>query len=472
MQRTRFWPAAALTLAGVWLAGCAARPAEQGLRETRELVTTREAGVLAASPQSPSDADETVQRLLAHPLPADAAVQVAVLRNPRMQIEYARLGIAEADVLDASRLRNPTLWASALDPRVPNTPARIDAGVTQSFSDLLLLKPRKRLAIGEYQRTQQSIAASILDLTSDVRVAWYRHVGARHIAAMRDAVAKAAQVSADLATKFYEAGNISVLQLKLEQAAGTEARVAATRAHAEETRTRATLTRLMGVRASDGHWTTADRLPTPVPREDSAEELLPFAARERLDVASARREVELLEDALGITEHYRWLGRIDVGLAGERDTDHTRLLGPTLAVQLPVFNQGHGAVTRARALLGDGRARLQALELSVDTAVRLGTQRIQAARAILEDYRSALIPEREAVVARTQENVNYMLSGAFELLLAKQQEYDAYQGYLEAVRDYWLARVDLMRAVGARLPSEGTVGEFTLGPELGDGGGS
>jgi len=58
-----------------------------------------------------------------------------------------------------------------------------------------------------------------------------------------------------------------------------------------------------------------------------------------------------------------------------------------------------------------------------------------------------------------------MLVGVFELLLAKQQEFDAYQGYLEAVRDYWLARVDLMRAVGAQLPSDSASTESTVGPE-------
>jgi len=41
-----------------------------------------------------------------------------------------------------------------------------------------------------------------------------------------------------------------------------------------------------------------------------------------------------------------------------------------------------------------------------------------------------------------------MLVGAFELILAKQAEYDAYQEYVEAVRDYWVASAELERAVG------------------------
>ena len=464
MQRSIFWLVASLTLAGVWLSGCAARPADQGLREARELVSARDSSTRAAAAHAPADTDGAVRALLAQPLAVDAAVEIAMLRSPRMQIEYARLGIADADVLDASRLSNPTLSVSVLDPRAVGMPARVDAGISQTLTDFLVLRSRKRLAVGEYERAQQDVAASILGLAADVRAAWYENVGAQHIATMRDSVAKAAQLSADLAERFHAAGNLSALQLNLERATATQARVAATRAHAEVTRTRATLTQTLGLRVGDGPWTTAERLPAPVPREDSPEELLAIAARERLDLAAARREVGLQEDALGVTESYRWLGRIDIGLAAERDTDRTRLVGPTLAVQLPIFNQGQGTIARARARLQDSRARLQALELGVDTAVRLGTDRIQAARAVLEDYRSALIPERETVVARTQENVNYMFVGAFDLLLAKQQEYEAYQGYLEAVRDYWLARVDLMRAVGTQLPSERTVPEPSVGP--------
>lgn len=48
------------------------------------------------------------------------------------------------------------------------------------------------------------------------------------------------------------------------------------------------------------------------------------------------------------------------------------------------------------------------------------------------------------------------------LLATKQQEYNAYQGYLEAIRDYWLARAELTRAVGNSLPSSAHIGEEYL----------
>jgi cobalt-zinc-cadmium efflux system outer membrane protein len=64
------------------------------------------------------------------------------------------------------------------------------------------------------------------------------------------------------------------------------------------------------------------------------------------------------------------------------------------------------------------------------------------------------VPARETAVRETQKQVNYMLVGVFELLRAKRQQIDAYQSYLEAVRDYWQARADLRRAVGTRLPDD------------------
>ena len=64
-----------------------------------------------------------------------------------------------------------------------------------------------------------------------------------------------------------------------------------------------------------------------------------------------------------------------------------------------------------------------------------------------------MIPLRERLVAESQRFYNFMLIGVYQLLQAKQDEIAAYRGYIEAVRDYWVARSDLERAVGGRLPS-------------------
>jgi cobalt-zinc-cadmium efflux system outer membrane protein len=62
------------------------------------------------------------------------------------------------------------------------------------------------------------------------------------------------------------------------------------------------------------------------------------------------------------------------------------------------------------------------------------------------------MPLRERIVALTMQKYNYMLAGTFELLMAKQQEFENYQKYIETVRDYWITRAELQRTLGGRLP--------------------
>jgi len=464
MQRFPFPRALACALLGA-LAGCASVPRERGWSDIRTLVDRRNGGehVWAADPVVAADTAAAVSAIVSQPLSADGAVQIALLRNPRMQSEYARLGIAQADVFEASRIGNPTLSFTAL--HHSGEPAKYEAGLSVGFAELLMLPARKRLAAGEFERTQASIGAAVLDLVADTRAAWYAYVGARQVAVMRAAVADAAQASAQLAAKFLEAGNISALQCKLEEAAATQARLQALRANADATRARSALNGLMGLSGEAAAWSAADRLPAPLAVDDAVDALLPLARRQRLDLDAAQREVALLEQGVDVTRRYRLLGKVDLGIAGERETDRSKLYGPSLSLQLPIFNQGQGAVARASAQLDAARARARALDLDIENAVRLGVERVAATRSVAAEYRAALIPQREAIVARTQEQQNYMLVGAFELLLAKQQEFDAYQGYLEAVRDYWLARVDLQRSVGARLPGDDTATESTVGPD-------
>jgi cobalt-zinc-cadmium efflux system outer membrane protein len=95
--------------------------------------------------------------------------------------------------------------------------------------------------------------------------------------------------------------------------------------------------------------------------------------------------------------------------------------------------------------------------------VRLAHAALQIARARIAEYRDVLIPQRVETVARAQEEVNFMLIGIFELIALKQDEYAAYEGYLDAIRDYWIARAELGLAVGAELPGSARADDTRFG---------
>lgn len=448
-----------LLLAG--LAGCASVPADWGRADVGQM--TAERG--RALPQVP-DAKAFTDQALRAPLTADTAVQLALINNPVVRREAARLGFAAAEVYDAGRLANPTFSLTRLvgDSSAGANVPQLTLGIAFNFVNLLFLPANNRYAQGQFEAAKLSVGAAALDLAAEVEAAWYMAVGADQLAQMRGAAAKAQRASVELGQRFFDAGNISRRELAMEQAAASQATLAEISARAEAVGARSQLNRLMGLNADQNAWPLDARLAEPLPQEDDVKELQRLSLDGRLDVASARRRAQTIADRFGFTRRTRFINGVQIGAERERDYDGSLNAGPTLELELPLFNWGGGRVAAITAALNQAEAELDERVLDASNEVQLGAARVGAARALAEQYRSALIPQREAIVARAQEEQNYMLIGIFEVILAKQQEYDAYAGYIEAVRDYWTARAELSRAVGRRLPSSEQAAKPTLDP--------
>jgi cobalt-zinc-cadmium efflux system outer membrane protein len=204
-------------------------------------------------------------------------------------------------------------------------------------------------------------------------------------------------------------------------------------------------------------WRLAPRLPALPKSEPLPDDLVERALASRLDIAAAKREAEMLELVWSASRTWRWLGEFEAGYESERDHGET-LRGPAFRLTLPLFHWNRSGVLRAQAAHESARARLATLELAARNNLALGQDRMDTARRIAEVYRATLVPQREAVSARTQEEVNFMLAGAFEALAARREQYEAYQEYIAAVRDYWLARVELRQASGGVLRDADTAG--------------
>lgn len=100
-----------LALLMLVLGGCAQFSADGGLDPARRLAAERfdtTVGPLRDD-DSRREVDAEVERLLSGTLDADAAAKVALLGAPALQASFAQLGVAEADLVQAGRLRNPVL---------------------------------------------------------------------------------------------------------------------------------------------------------------------------------------------------------------------------------------------------------------------------------------------------------------------------------------------------------------------------
>ncbi|HXC60453.1 MAG TPA: TolC family protein [Steroidobacteraceae bacterium] len=440
--------------------GCAAVPLQQGRSNVDAMLQARmESAQVVPAGGNSADAsriESQITQWLGGPLTLENAQRIALLRNPRIRAEYARLGLTAAEVFEAGRLQNPTLGLSWLLPLGQAQGSKVDASAGLGITDLLLRGARKRMAAAQFDSAQQSISGAILDLVAQTRQGWFDCVAATQRVTVRRSTADAAQLAADLARQYHDAGNITQLELQLQRAEASQARIELQAAELMLTDARAALQRQLGLSAAQSDWSVPDSLPE-IPQQSAgnqAASLQSQALQQRLDLTAARHHVAALQLQRDTVHRYRYVSSMQLGADFEREGDGSKRLGPAAQLSLPLFQQGQGAITQADAELALAEAEVVELENAIRSEVGRQLQRRELARLQAQAYREGLIPQREAIVARLQERANYMLADSFSVLTARQQEYTAYAGYVDAVLRYWTAHTELLRAMGSLRGTE------------------
>jgi cobalt-zinc-cadmium efflux system outer membrane protein len=144
---------------------------------------------------------------------------------------------------------------------------------------------------------------------------------------------------------------------------------------------------------------------------------------------------------------------LDFGFDYERQSENAgqAIRGPNVTVMVPIFNQGQPRIARSEAALRRAERGLEAKAIEIRSTVRKLQAQMENKRQIARYYQSELLPERIAILNGMLLQYNAMISGAFDLLIAKRDEADAERNHVEAARDYWIARAQLERAVGGNL---------------------
>jgi len=441
------------TLSAALAAGCASVPPNGGFADVQRMVGQRTGLTVHWDQGKPEDqaVKDHAQSLLQQPLTAEAAVQIALLNNHALQATYEELGIAQADVVQAGLLQNPVFlgsWRTSSHTSVLNS----EYALAQNFLDIFLLPLRKKLAAAQFEQAKLRVSDAVLGFSVQVRTAYYTLQGAEQVHAMRQTVIQAADAARELAERQHKAGNINDLELATQHGAFQQAKLELAQSEAAVELARERLHQLLGFAEAPITWRVVNQLPALPSVDPALDNLETLALSQRLDLAAARKSLEILTRARTVTR----LGivpAVDVGVDTEHDLDHAWVTGPTLDVAVPIFDQRQAARARANAQLRQAQQQLAALEAEVRSEVRSGITRLKAARQTAELYRQDLIPIRERIVAETQKHVNYMLLGVFQLLQAKRDEVNASREYLEALRDYWIVVAELERAVGGKLPA-------------------
>jgi cobalt-zinc-cadmium efflux system outer membrane protein len=440
---------------GLLLPACASTSAAPAFRDTAQLVEARTGRRISWN--QGGVADEAVARrvreLLGRDLSVDAAIQIALLNNKDLQALYEDLSMAQADLVQAGLLQNPTLSGAVAVPiSGSDVQTGFDVGVVQDFLGLFLLSARKKVAGAELEAAKLRVGDAVLRTTLDVQTAYYTLVSAQQVLEMRRTVLEAADAVVALAEAQHVAGNISDLDLANQQAQCEQVRTDVKRSEVDVVVAREALTRLLGLWGAETAFHAPSQLPDPPGAETPLDRLEAVAIGRRLDLASADQETQALLHAASMARDFRFLGSPGAGVSFERSPEHYSAVTPAASLQLPIFDQNQAVVARLEARVRQAQARETALAVAIRSEVRAAIARLVATRDLVDRYGKIVVPLRERLVALSLEQYGAMLIAASQVLAARQNEINSRREFIEAIRDYWLARVDLERAIGTALP--------------------
>jgi outer membrane protein, heavy metal efflux system len=444
------------------LIGCAGVSKERGHDEVDRLVRERTGHQTHWAQGTPEDeqVDKWVGDLIARGLTQTAAVDIALVNNPRLQETYEGLGVSQAEMVQAGLLRNPSIGAHVGFP-VRGDGYEFSSSLTQDFLDVFVLPLRKRIAGEQFTVEVLRVAHRALETVADAQKEFAAVEASTALLAYRKTVIEATSGAAELSRQQYVAGNLSDLHHTAQMVSYAQAELDLARDELELLRHRERLNQLLGLWGPRADWTLAEELPPPPTSDPPLDHLEALAIRRRLDVDAARKQRVLMSKAVGLARSSRLVGRLDVGVDAHQDADGPRVFGPFLVLELPVFDQRQALIARLEAQEREAERRLTAVSVETRSDVRLARAELLAARRIVERYQSTILPMRDKVVDESQLFYNGMLIGLYQLIDVKREQVEAHAQYIAAVRDYWSARADLERAVGGQLPrARGTGGKL------------
>ena len=447
-----------IAAASLLLAGCASFSPDGGFGKVSQLTQERtgQGVALQRSPEDAQIAQNRVAELLQAALTADAAVEVALLNNRGLQAKFGDLGIAESELVRAGRLKNPSLSFGRMS---GGGGIEIERTVLFDILGLLTMPMAKEVGQQRFEQAQYQAAYDAVSLAADVRRAYFDAVAAQELAKFYEQVKETADVSNELAKRMLQAGNFNKLAQMREQAFYADATAQLARAQHQAAAQREKLIRLLGLYGEQLNFRLPQRLPELPKQVIEPQNAEQTAMDKRLDVQMAKRAAETTAKSLHLTNATRMVNVLDVAYKNKSESGAPRANGYEIELELPLFDFGSTRAARAQATYMQAVNRTAEVAVNARSEVREAYSAYRTAYDLAQHYRDEVVPLRKRISEENLLRYNGMLIGVFELLADAREQVAGVTGYVQALRDFWVAETNLQTALTARSPAAGSVSQ-------------
>jgi cobalt-zinc-cadmium efflux system outer membrane protein len=478
------------------LTGCATVDPQPEFSRAGEFIRQSTGQGSVEPEQEEESLQQRVSEILSDGLTIEEAVELALLNNPELQAAWMDIGMAKADLIQAGLLSNPTLGVSLRFPAGGGL-ANLEAGLAQNIADLWQIPSRKQAASRALDRTILDLARRATLLATDAETAYYEAAGAEQLLAIRQENLDITRELLDMSLARQRAGAAGQLDINLSRSMALDAELAHQAARLARSNAMRQLAKTLGVTDVADQIILQTEIGDPPAAPPSAEELIGTALVSRLDVQAARQTVEAAAARLEL-EYARVFPNVEFGVAlerdarkaqggrdiladtarasiangqltapeiqprSERDQDTDFIIGPSLSMELPVFDQNQAQIAKARYAYQQAVRTLDALERMVVQDTRTAVDQVLTAWAIATTYRERSVPLAQSNLELSKQAYQAGQASFLSVLEAQRFFLDSRAQYIEALRAAAIAIPDLERTIG--LPYESLISRSTTRP--------
>ncbi len=446
------------------LGGCATFSSDGGFNQVQSLTQER-IGKQTRWAKSGAESDSVaaaIAPLLAKPLTVDDAVSIALMNNRGLQASYGELGISEANLVQAGRIRNPVLSFGRL---TRGSEIEIERSLMLPVMSLLTMPIALGIERRSFEQAQYRAAGEALRVADETRRAYFSAIAAQESATYMTQVKLSAEAAAELGARMAVAGNWSKLDHAREQAFYADAVVQLARAMQRKVAERERLTRLMGLTGEGAAFQLPARLPDLPKTTREVVDMEASALQNRVDILMARRELAGLASSLGLSRATRFINLLDIGyMRNSSNETPERETGYEIELQIPLFDWGSARVARAEAMYMQAVHRAAETTINARSEVREAYSSYRTAYDIARHYRDEIVPLKKRISDEQLLRYNGMLISVFELLADSRSQVLSVNAAIEAQRDFWISDSALQMAQTGRSAALASAGRATAGP--------
>ena len=481
-------------------AGCATVDSRPDFQNAGHLIAERTGVKEVYDPSADETVEQKVAEFLADGLTLDEAVSVALLNNHGFQALFQDIGVSRADVVQAGLVSNPSLSMIVQFPEGGGR-SKLNVGFAQQLVDLWQIPVRRRIAEAQLEQTLLEAARRAVELSAEVKTMYHRVLTLQRAEAIAVENLHLVDESLKLAKARFDAGETSQLDFNLVRAASFDASLELLAAKRDHRVARIELARALGLSRSDQSLTLVETAPDGGVTGINDEQLLFYALTERLDAQAAalatraaddelkRQYLNLFPDVTVGVEMERpdrralpgrnvladtarasvANGRLtapDIQSRAQRDQERSQivdsLLGPSLNITLPIWDQNQAQIAKARFKAAQRRKEYENLLDTIAQQVQEALTVAQSAEERVQFYHDQALPQAESNVEAARRAYRGGEQSVLVLIDAQEELIKLRRSYLETTLSRAVAFVELERAVGGHLPTTSDEVDSTL----------